>query len=291
VLDPRYPEVREFIINTYETAMREWGLDGFKLDFMGWFKADGETVLTAEDGRDHASVDEATDRLMTDIMIRLRSMNEDVLIEFRQPYIGPLMRKYGNMFRGVDAPNNAWANRAEVTDVRLLGGNTAPHSDMFMWHPDEPVEAAALQFLNVLFSVPQLSVKLTQYPESHQAMIGAWTRYWKENRDILMRGAFLPSSPASVYPTILAHSDGKAIAGVFSEAVVTLPDIAFESVDLVNAKASPGLVLELSKPMGGVEVVVFDTQGNEVGRHRRTLGASIHRFEAPPSGRVEIRTR
>jgi hypothetical protein len=73
--------------------------------------------------------------------------------------------------------------------------------------------------------------------------------------------------------------------------VVTLPDIAFESVDLVNAKASPGLVLELLRPMGGVEVATFDTQGNEVGRHRRTLGASIHRFEAPPSGRVEIRTR
>lgn len=104
VLDPRYPEVRGFIIGTYVEAMESWALDGFKLDFIGMFTANDTTVLTAENGRDHASVNEATDRLMTDIMARLRERNPEVLIEFRQPYIGPLMRKYGNMFRGVDAP-------------------------------------------------------------------------------------------------------------------------------------------------------------------------------------------
>ncbi|MCJ7629311.1 MAG: hypothetical protein MUO50_13105, partial [Longimicrobiales bacterium] len=288
---PRYPEVRDFIIGTYLQAMSDWGLDGFKLDFIGMLAANDSTVLTQDEGRDYASVNEATDRLMTDVMATLREENPEVLIEFRQPYIGPLMRKYGNMFRGVDAPNNAWANRAEVTDVRLLGGNTAPHSDMFMWHADEPVEAAALQFLNVLFAVPQLSVKLTQYPESHQAMVRAWTRYWKENREVLRRGAFIPQSPGAVYPVILAHRDGKAIAGVYSDAVVRLPDSEFQAVDLVNAKAGSTLVLELPRAMGGVEVTVYDTEGNEVDRHQRTLGASIHRFQAPPSGRVEIRRR
>ena len=37
VLDPRYPEVREFIIQTYEKALQDWNLDGFKLDFIGRF--------------------------------------------------------------------------------------------------------------------------------------------------------------------------------------------------------------------------------------------------------------
>jgi alpha-galactosidase len=291
VLDPRYPEVREFIIGTYLQAMEDWGLDGFKLDFIGMLAANDSTVLTAEDGRDYASVNEASDRLLTDVMGRLRERNPEILIEFRQPYNGPLMRKYGNMFRGVDAPNNAWANRAEVTDIRLLGGNTAPHSDMFMWHPEEPIEAAALQFLNVLFSVPQVSVKLTQYPEGHREMVAAWTRYWRTNREVLMRGEFVPNGPGSAYPVILAHRDGKAIAGVYSDAVVRLPAAAFEAVDLVNAKATGALFLEIVQPMGRVEVVTFDTRGLEVDRHTRSLGASIHRFEAPPSGRVEIRRR
>ena len=106
-----------------------------------------------------------------------------------------------------------------------------------------------------------------------------------------MRGEFIPSGPGSVYPVLLAHGEGKAIAGVYSDAVVRLPDADFIAVDLVNAKASSGLVLELSRPMGGVEVRVFDTEGREIEEHRRTLGASIHRFQAPPSGRVEIRRR
>ncbi|MFC1659995.1 glycoside hydrolase family 36 protein [Gemmatimonadota bacterium] len=289
VLDPRYPEVREFIITTYLDAMEAWDLDGFKLDFIGMLAANDTTVLTAENGRDYASVNEATDRLMSDVMARLRQRNPEVLIEFRQPYIGPLMRKYGNMFRGTDAPNNAWQNRAEVTDVRLLGGNTAPHSDMFMWHPTEPVEGAALQFLNVLFAVPQLSVKLTQYPDDHKEMVAFWTRYWKQNRGILMRGAFIPSSPGHVYPVLMAHRDGRAIAGVYSDAVVRLPEGVFEAVDLVNAKGTESLVLELPRPLGDVEVVVFDTRGREVGRYARTLEAGAHAFRAPPSGLVEIR--
>src|SRR5437762_8760262 len=37
VLDPRFPEVREYIIATYERALRDWDLDGFKLDFVDSF--------------------------------------------------------------------------------------------------------------------------------------------------------------------------------------------------------------------------------------------------------------
>ena len=64
------------------------------------------------------------------------------------------MRKYGNMFRGVDCPNNAVANRLEVTNLRILSQNTAVHSDMFIWRKEEPVSKAALQILNILYTPP-----------------------------------------------------------------------------------------------------------------------------------------
>jgi alpha-galactosidase len=226
---------------------------------------------------------------MTDVMARLRAVNPDILIEFRQPYVGPLMRKYGNMFRGVDAPNNAWANRAEVTDVRLLAGNAAPHSDMFMWHPSESTEAAALQFLNVLFAVPQLSVKLTRYPAEHREMIAFWTRYWKANRDVLLRGRFVPSLPGSVYPMLLAHRDGKAIAAAYADAVVVLPPGPFEAIDLVNAKASGSVVLVVTDDLGTMEFTTFDTRGREVARGTRRLRPGAQRFPVPPSGLVTLR--
>ncbi|NNM32329.1 MAG: alpha-galactosidase, partial [Gemmatimonadetes bacterium] len=144
VLDPRYPEVRNHIIGTYRDAILEWDVDGFKLDFLGFFVATDTTALEVADGRDYASVSRATDRLMTDVLVELRKVKPDVMVEFRQNYIGPLMRKYGNMFRAGDSPNAAVDNRVRTIDLRLLSGSTAVHSDMFMWHYDEPVEKAAL---------------------------------------------------------------------------------------------------------------------------------------------------
>jgi alpha-galactosidase len=76
-LDPRYPEVRQHIIDTYRTALLDWDVDGVKFDFMGRFVANDATVLEAIDGRDFASVDEATDRMMTDIMVELRKIKPD----------------------------------------------------------------------------------------------------------------------------------------------------------------------------------------------------------------------
>ncbi|QTH40015.1 hypothetical protein J4772_20555 [Cohnella sp. LGH] len=61
---------------------------------------------TLSEGRDYDSVSEAVDRLLSDVMERMRAVKPDVMIEFRQKYIVPLMRKYGNMFRVADCLNN-----------------------------------------------------------------------------------------------------------------------------------------------------------------------------------------
>src|SRR5260370_28172742 len=52
VLDPRFPDVREYIVSTYEQAMRAWDLDGFKLDFIDSFAAlgwGGQELAAGED--------------------------------------------------------------------------------------------------------------------------------------------------------------------------------------------------------------------------------------------------
>jgi len=42
---------------------------------------------------------------------------------------------------------------------------------MIMWHYEESGEIAALQFLNILFSVPQVSVRLADVPAAHRDMV------------------------------------------------------------------------------------------------------------------------
>ena len=159
-LDPRFPDVREYLIGVYERCINEFDLDGFKLDFIDCFGTTEETKDSFGDGRDYQSVPEAADRLMSDVIDRLRAIKPDVMIEFRQGYIGPAMRKYGNIFRVGDEPNNAGGNREGSMLLKVLSGNTAVHSDMVMWHYEDTVESAAMQLIHVLFTVPQISVRL-----------------------------------------------------------------------------------------------------------------------------------
>lgn len=288
VLDPRYPEVREYLINIYENALKDWGIDGLKLDFIGMFEPKKDTVLTAEDGRDLASVDEAVDRLLTDIMARLRAINPDVGIEFRQPYNGPLMRKYGNMLRAVDCPNSASINRKLTTDVRLTADRTAVHADPIIWHDDEPLESAALQILNPLFGVPQISVRLTEAPDEHREMIGFWMRYWRENRGVLLDGSFEPISPAMNYPMIIGRTDDKMIAALYQEMVVAPGEHAPKRIDVVNAKPGRDVILRFTEPFGKATVTLFDCRGREVGKETRELPAGAASWQVPPSGLLQI---
>jgi alpha-galactosidase len=288
VLDPRYPEVREFIINTYEKALKEWELDGFKLDFIARFAANEQTLLTASDGRDYASVNKAVDKLMTDVMSRLRAVKPDILIEFRQPYIGPLMRKYGNMFRATDCPNMAVINRARTTDIRLLCGNTAVHSDMFMWHSNDSVETAALQILNILFSVPQLSVRLDSIPEEHLEMVEFWINYWRENRDVLLDGEFIPVNPGAVYPMILSRTENKTIAVLYNDMNIVVDGSESENLDIVNAKSSEYVILDLTSDMGNVITESYDCSGNLVKKRTLALKKGVYKFLVPKSGLLTI---
>ncbi len=294
VLDPRYPEVREYLIGTYERAMRDWNLDGFKLDFVDSFSSRpglpqgaGPEALG---GRDYTGVPAAVDRLLTDVMTRLRELKPDVMVEFRQSYIGPLMRKYGNMFRAGDCPNDAIENRIRTLDIRLLCGNTAAHSDMLMWHFDESVESAALQLLNVLFSVPQISVLLDRVPPDHLEMLRFWLDFWLEHRDVLLDGELAPLHPESLYPVVHAHTVNKHVCAVYEEVIATVAGATPPQLLVVNGTLANRVVLELEEDVGQTELEVRDCRGRLVRAERLDLSRGLHTLDVPSSGLISLRS-
>ncbi|MGW9687037.1 glycoside hydrolase family 36 protein [Flagellimonas sp. 2504JD1-5] len=288
VLDPRYPEVREFIIKTYVDATREWDLDGFKLDFIGRFVSDNNTELTTENGRDYASVNEATDVLMTDLMKSLQKIKPDIMIEFRQPYIGPAMRKYGNMFRATDCPNLSSVNRIRTSDLRMLSGNTAVHSDMLMWHYDEPVEVAALQMLNVMYSVPQISVRLEDIPQDHFKMIRFYTDYWLKNRDVLLDGDFHPTSPLTNYPILEGSKDDQKIIAVYNDLNIKIQTGEFKRIDVLNAKRTNQLVILSEGETKKYGYLIQNCLGEQVDKGTMELTPGAHLVSVPPSGLISF---
>lgn len=287
VLDPRYPEVRQYLVDTYVRAIQEWGIDGFKLDFIERFVADEQTVLEASGGRDFASVNAAADRLMTDVMTALKREKPEVMIEFRQAYIGPLIRKYGNMFRASDSPNAYLANKVKTVDLRLLSGRTAVHADMLMWHPREPVELAAFQFLNILFSVPQLSVRLREIPPDHFAMVKFYTGYWLANREVLLDARIEAPAPLANYPMVSAQTPEKQIVALYADMVARVSGTT-PRLDLVNAKHSRGVVIAADTDAGVFKYEVRDCQGRSVRTGALRLGRAPQEIDVPVSGLVAL---
>jgi alpha-galactosidase len=288
-LDPRYPDVRQYIIETYVNALRNWKLDGFKLDFIDRFVADDQTMLDASNGRDYASVNEAADRLMTDVIGELKKINPDVMLEFRQPYIGPLIRKYGNMFRASDSPNAYLTNKVKSIDLRLLGGGTAIHGDMIMWHSQEPVEKAALQLLNILFTVPQVSVKLREISKDHLAMTRFYIDYWNRNRDVLVKGGLDAPFPMMNYPLVRGYANNRQIVALYSDIVLPIDGSrSTEEIDIVNAKGSRQVVLSMPQDLGTYHYEIRDCLGALAMQGQIRLGKGLVELDVPPSGVVAL---
>lgn len=291
ILDVRFPDVRDYLMAIYANAVRDWDLDGLKLDFVDALAPTAESARQLGGGRDYDSVPQAADRLLTDVMRCLRAIRPEIMIEFRQGYIGPLMRKYGNLFRAGDCPADSVNNRQRTIDLRLLAGNTAVHADMLMWHPGEPVEAAARQYLAVLFAVPQISVLLDRIPAAHQEMLKFWNRFWLENRDLLLDGDLEPFGIRSNYPVVRASTAGKRVLAVYEEhAVAVVGGNVPATLYLVNATHQDRVVLALAEPLAGRTLTVYDCRGVRVASETVEWPAGIREVTMPPSGLAVVKT-
>lgn len=286
VLDPRFPDVRKFLVDTYVKALKDWDIDGFKLDFIDSFRFDGATDPAAKEnyaGRDIKSVPLAVDRLMEEIRAALVAIKPDILIEFRQSYVGPAIRKYGNMLRVGDCPGDARRNRVAIANLRLASGETAVHADMLEWNFRETPEKAARYVLNSLFGVVQYSVMLRETPEAHLAMLRHWIRFTQEHRATLLKGTFAPQHPELLYPLVASESATERIIGVYDDGRLVDCGSSDKVVYVINATGRAGLTLRLSATS---QVTAVDTYGN-VGA-TTTLSAGLHDVACPESGYLKI---
>lgn len=285
-LDPRYPDVREALMDIYRRAMCEWGLDGFKLDFIDSFSLHSEASFAFDDRRDTQSLEEGVDRLLDGITGTLRAINPEVLIEFRQSYIGPVIRKYGNMFRVGDCPADAIKNRVNGVQLRYLLKGSAIHSDMLMWHPEDTPEAAAKQIIPTLITVPQISVLIDRIPESHRRMLENYLTFWRAHRETLLEGKLTADSPESDYTLVRTERGGELIAIAYLPVPLTVKG-AYDRVILVNGTAESTLAVRFEKCSTRMGWKIFDCEG-ELIEEGIAMGEGIVDYDIPESGRIEF---
>lgn len=239
-LDPRYKKVREYLCGVYKNAITEWKLDGLKLDFIDSFVLKGKS-LEYDERRDYQSLEDGIHALMSEIKAELTAINSDILIEFRQSYIGPSIRKYGNMLRVGDCPGDILANRSQIVNLRMTSGKTAVHSDMIMWHESDSAENAAMQFANVIFSVPQISMIIKDLPQEHIEMLKFYISFWKEFRSVLIDGKLTTQNPENDYSQASSTLDNTTVTAVYTNNVV---DASNEITAVVNASGFNSVIIK-----------------------------------------------
>jgi alpha-galactosidase len=283
VLDPRYPDVREYLIGIYEHAVREYDLDGLKLDFIDQFEDRDRLPLHPD--MDYACVQEATERLMMDVMKRVRAIKPGIMIEFRQRYIGPAMHRFGNMFRVGDCAGNYLKNRASILDLRMLMGNQAVHSDMLTLTPYEKPENNALQIISCMFGVLQYSCRMEEMTPELEEMSIFWLNFLKKHRTLLLQGKLEAFEPHLLYTWAKSTLDNACAVGIYSIDRCVQPD-AVDRIYIANGSAGNRILLELS---GVYHIQILDCRGRERSCEERTL-SGITALPVP-SGGLAILTR
>lgn len=281
-LDPRYPEVRKYLVSIYENAARAWGVDGFKLDFIDDFRRRPDTPLY-DDRRDIVSLEDAAEQLLIDITSTLKSINPDVLIEFRQSYYGPTIRKYGNMIRVGDCPNDSRRNKVIGTNMRWLLGKTPVHSDMLMWNVHDEVNVAAHQVICTLFCVPQISMRINELPESHREMLKFWLKFWNTHRDTLLDGCLYADSPESNYSCIGSEKDGECILVSYDNQVMQIPGGTHKFYG-INATGKDSIIL--MSDSDNLNAEIYDCTGRLL--RREILSSHLSAVNVPDSGFIKI---
>ncbi len=278
-LDPRYKKVREYLADVYATAVSEWGLDGLKLDFIDSFYLKGK-FLEYDPERDFQSLEDAIHALMGEVKAKLTAINPEILIEFRQSYVGPSIRKYGNMLRVGDCPCDILKNRFNIVNLRYTSGKTAIHSDMIMWNTADSVENAALQFVSVLYSVPQISMRIDKLPEDHYSMLKFYISFWNEWENVLLDGKLTATNPESEYSLVCSRLADKEIYTAYNDRVIP---VTVKECVAVNASAFKSLIIKNAK---GKNYKVINCMGQEASTG--TINCNLEEIAVPVAGMILI---
>lgn len=282
-LDPRYPEVREYLLDTYRNFLIQYDIDGFKLDFIDSFQP-GDLTSEYSPDMDCTTVDEAVKKLLIEITEHLAQVKPDLLYEYRQNYVGPGINRFGNMLRVGDCAYDAQANRIGIVNLRLMDYPIAIHSDMLFWSKKESLRLCARQLLNILFAVPQISIILADSTNAQRALVRHYISYWTQNRDLILHGKFHALHPELNYTFVSAEHDQKVIAVLYTDQPYTYTG---KSCDVFHNGDIDGLIFE-NPTDKALNAEIFDCLGTLL-EQVSIPSQTIRRLSVPVTGMLRIK--
>ncbi|MGO4859068.1 glycoside hydrolase family 36 protein [Arthrobacter sp. 2MCAF14] len=288
VVDPRYPAVREYLVDRLVLAVEEWGMDGLKIDFVDWFATPDAPAPGPE--ADCEEVADGVERLLAAIHGRITAANPEAMVEHRQPYVSHGLWPYASMIRATDCPLSPAENRQRTVDLRLTSGPLAVHADMLMWHPGETPEQVGVHLINVLFSVPQISVDLTTQTAEQLEALRFWLGQFRSHREVLQLGQFEPARPELGYPMVQASSGETVVVARYAPLPVEVLATGLTRFLVANADHDTRVVL-VGDIQGQLHATVQDARGRTVSSGMVSFELSITEVCVPTGGLLTLANR
>lgn len=242
------------VLGKMKAVVRDFGLDGLKVDFLDSMPADPY----------HPRGREAYDFIARLSKAIRAEAGEDALIEFRQSYSTPQMLDFATQFRPNDVPYDYLRNISRIAALRILLGDHVPiQADPLFWRGDELDLTVARHMIASLAGVPMLSMDLSDLSERHEAIVRHYLGFYKEHQRILNHGhwriRYFGAQPSFVSTTlgeerIVIVIDANALADATEGAngTVRVLNLSSESIDGKEAFAMNGERLRDGKiPCGG----------------------------------------
>jgi alpha-galactosidase len=261
VLDPRYSDVRKYLVSTYANFLSTWHFDGYWFDFLKGFYPKEGAVIDQDKGRDFISIGLAVDTLYSDMKARLNAIKPNFFMGQIFSVVGPNLVSYQNFLTGFVGVENTQVVREKMVNNRLLYGKFTPFMEVVAINPRESVEDIARKLQSVLFGNPYLSFYVTTLPEASKQTIRFWLDYWKKNHKVIFEGSFEPMQVSRFYPVIKVESEQKIIYMVYEDYTINLPVILNKSIDVINSKTVGNIQFILNKPDAQYNYEIFNCKG------------------------------
>src|SRR5262249_23691856 len=138
----------------------------------------------------------------------------------------------------------------------------------------------------VMFSVPQVSVRLKALPPEQMEMLRFYLGYWTRNRGVLLDGALAPLFPAENYPVVTAANADKEITALYSDNFAKVS--SKKAIEIINAKSSTAVPLVSEQYLGSYDYTIRDCRGKVTKTGKVVLRKGTTSFDVPPSGLLAL---
>lgn len=221
-LDPRSPAARTHIRERFAALARNYGLDGFYVDFADtlWNRNEADHPMQP------AHFGSAYEMFLSEMFDGFTSVQERPVAEYRVPFANLLSKRYATVFNTTYTDGDWNKSRLIAMGNRPFSNGVITRCDPLLWgdheFDDRDAVGKAISAM-IMLGPPGVSMDLVKLKADQRERLGRWFAFYREHRENLTQGEFRPFGEEYQYPEMMIHRGETAYAWISRWETGTIP--------------------------------------------------------------------